>query len=339
MASWKVRLTPGDHEFRVEGEESVLESALRAGVSVGYGCRSGNCGDCRARVLSGEVRKIRPHDYVFNEAEKLAGYALMCSVTPASDLVIEMDVAASPDQIPLQQITTTVRGMERPNPQVLIMRLQTPRTRRLRFLAGQQVRLSMDDGSPSSTQPLANCPCDDRNLVLHLSADSRDPFITRCFDQVENGEQVEVEGPLGHFVLPDETPRPLLFLACNTGFAPVRSLVENVLAQEITEEIDLIWVADEATGHYQDNLCRSWQDAFDNVHFQSVDWTPGMDMDALSARLRTALAGIDDPARRHCFISGPGEFVRLARELALAMGILPDHQRVQEMPQATVNPG
>jgi CDP-4-dehydro-6-deoxyglucose reductase, E3 len=330
---------PGDHEFRVEGEEGVLESALRAGVSVGYGCRSGNCGDCRARILSGEVKKIRPHDYVFNEAEKLAGYALMCSVTPASDLVIEMDVAASPDQIPVQQITTTVRGMDRPNPQVLIMRLQTPRTRRLRFLAGQQVRLSMEGGSPSSTQPLANCPCDDRNLVLHLSADPQDPFVTRCFDQVENGQQVEVEGPLGHFVLSDETPRPLLFLACNTGFAPVQSLVENVLAQETTEEIDLIWVADEATGHYQDNLCRSWQDAFDNVHYQAVDWRSGMDLDALKTQLQTILTDLDDPERRHCFIAGPEDFVQMARELTLGTGILPEHQQVHVLPRGRVKPG
>jgi CDP-4-dehydro-6-deoxyglucose reductase, E3 len=332
MTTSKVRLVPGEHEFTVDGEQTLLEAALRAGVSVSYGCSNGNCGDCRARVISGEVRQVRPHDYVFSEQDKQQGYVLMCAFTPASDLVLETGVAEGPEQIPLQQITASVRGTDRPNPHVLILRVQTPRTRRLRFLAGQHVRLSTADGSRSATLPLANCPCDDRNLVFHLPADAQDPFASHFLDGMHNGEPIELEGPCGDFVLPDETPRPLLFIAGNTGFAPVRSLVEHVLAQETAEPIDLLWAANGNPGHYQDNLCRSWQDAIENFHYHAVPWDPTWDSQALVQALEETLAGIADPSDRRCFIAGPADFVRAASEAVLARGIPPDALHVQDIP-------
>lgn len=328
VKSWNVQLVPGNQHFRVEGEETVLEAALRAGVSISYGCSNGNCGDCRARILAGEVRKVRPHDYVFSEGEKMANHALMCSVTPVSDLVLQMDVADSPDQIPHQQIGTTVRGMERPHPQLLIVRLQTPRTRRLRFLAGQQVRLTAIDGAPPATHPLANCPCDDRNLMIHLDARADDAFTAHCFGHMRNGDTVQVEGPLGDFVLPDETPRPLLFIAANTGFAPIRSILEHVLAQESPERIDLVWMADETIGHYQDNLCRSWQDAMDNLRYHALPAAANMDGGSAGDALKDVVSGLDDVASRHCFIAGCAPFAMAAREAVHRAGILADRIRM-----------
>jgi len=45
-----------------------------------YGCSGGNCGLCKARLVSGQVRKTRHHDYVLTEAEKEPRG--MCSCVP-----------------------------------------------------------------------------------------------------------------------------------------------------------------------------------------------------------------------------------------------------------------
>ncbi len=68
-----VTIQPSGHEFFVEGNDTLLEAALRNGVSLNYGCSNGNCGDCKARVVSGEVKKVHAHDYVLKQAEKDAG--------------------------------------------------------------------------------------------------------------------------------------------------------------------------------------------------------------------------------------------------------------------------
>ncbi|MFN2349125.1 MAG: 2Fe-2S iron-sulfur cluster-binding protein [Thioalkalivibrio sp.] len=306
MTAAKVRLIPGDHAFSVEGEETILEAALRAGLSVDYGCSNGNCGDCRARVLEGEVRKVRPHDYVFNETQKQQGYTLMCSVTPVTDLILEAGLAEGPEQIPLQRISATVRGIERPGRHVLVLRLQTPRTQRLRFLAGQSVRLSLGE-SLSATLPLANCPCDDRNLVFHLDALKEDAFTVHCLEQLSKGAGVSIEGPQGDFVLTEEHPGPLIFLAMDTGFGPVHSLVEHVLAQETGAALDLLWMASEERSHYEDNLCRSWNDVLDGFRYQALRIQAD---DQAGGVIQAALQGLADAPQREAFVAGPESFVQ-----------------------------
>lgn len=60
----QVHIMPSGHEFFVEGNNSILDAALSAGIALNYGCSNGNCGKCKARLISGEVRKIRDHEYL-----------------------------------------------------------------------------------------------------------------------------------------------------------------------------------------------------------------------------------------------------------------------------------
>ena len=66
----QIRILPSGHEFFIEGSDSILDAGLRSGLALDYGCSNGNCGLCKAKVVSGQVKKILPHDYVLTEAEK-----------------------------------------------------------------------------------------------------------------------------------------------------------------------------------------------------------------------------------------------------------------------------
>jgi len=265
VMSAQVVVHPSRHEFFVDGADSILEAGLRAGLSLNYGCSSGNCGLCKARVVSGQVKRVRHHDYVLSEAEKLQGYTLLCSHTAVSDLVIEALEATTATDIPQQQIGARVKTVSRLGEDVMLLHLQTPRNNRLRFLAGQDVTLSVLGAEPMQL-PVASCPCDDRNLQFHIDRDPQSSFAERVFYSLEHGDPVTVWGPWGDFVLRAESPRSILFVACNTGFAPVKSLIEHAMALDVAEEMYLYWVATTPGGHYLSNLCRSWADALDNFH-------------------------------------------------------------------------
>ena len=53
-----VRLTNKKKSFCVQDHETILEAAIRAGVSLNYGCSSGTCGLCMARLIEGQVTEI-----------------------------------------------------------------------------------------------------------------------------------------------------------------------------------------------------------------------------------------------------------------------------------------
>lgn len=301
---YSVRLLPSGHTYRLQANDTLLEGALRAGLAPNYGCSSGNCGLCKARLVSGQVVKARPHDFVLSSADKALGYVLMCSSAPATDLVLEAGEARAPHEIPRQRIVARVRALTPLNARVTLLHLQTPRTQRLRFLAGQDVVVTVGDAR--AQLPLASCPCDDRNLQFHIADDGG--AVARQVATLRLGDPVTVEGPIGEFTLVEPVERPAVFIAGETGFAPIKSLIEHLIAVDEMRPIDLYWLAADG-GHYMNNLCRSWADALDAFRYLPV----AASADGYDAALARIGAGYPDPAAHDMYIAGPPPLLAAAR--------------------------
>lgn len=230
VVSAHVAVRPSGRDFFVEGRDTLLQAGLKAGLKFNYGCGNGTCGLCKARVISGEVTKLAPHDYPLSEAERLQGHVLLCVHSAASsEIVLETLEAQGPGDMPDQQITVRVHSAKALARDTLQLHLQTPRTSRLRFLAGQSVTLSAATGgrAAQATYAIASCPCDDRNLQFHIVRRAQDSFAQRVFGSLKVGDAVTLFGPWGDFVLRADSPRSIVFVACDTGFAPIKSLLEH----------------------------------------------------------------------------------------------------------------
>jgi CDP-4-dehydro-6-deoxyglucose reductase len=268
VMSAHVTLKPSGHEYWLDGTDSLLEAGLRAGLALNYGCTNGNCGLCKARVMSGQVTKIMNHDYVLSEAEKGRNYVLMCANTAATDVVIEALEAGSEFDIPMQSLVAKVKDVDFPTPDVLLLHLQTPRVQRLRFLAGQSLTLTLADGQYIDLT-IASCPCDDRNLLFHIRHRLDNPIDAKFF-LLGKGDEVRLTGPHGDFLLDEDSLRTQIFLAHDMGFAPIKSLIEHSLSLDRGEAMHLYWAVDDASGLYANNLCRAWHDALENFHYHPV---------------------------------------------------------------------
>jgi CDP-4-dehydro-6-deoxyglucose reductase len=268
--SAQVHILPSGHKFFAEGNSTLLEAGLSAGLALGYGCSNGNCGKCLARVVSGEVEKTKHHDFHISEQQKARGNMLMCSNTAVTDVVMEATEANNASEIPQQKLNAKVRGVEIVNDDVALVHLKTPRTQRLRFLAGQRVELGGNE-LPAANHSVASCPCDDMHLHFQIPLLGDDPFSAYIFSELKKGDEVLVTGPGGEFVLNEDSPRSLVFIAWHTGFAPIRSLIEHAMALEVAENIHLVWITADKKDRYFDNLCRSWNDALDDFHYVAID--------------------------------------------------------------------
>lgn len=330
VMSANVKVKPSGHEFHVEGNETVLEAALRAGLAPSYGCGNGNCGLCKARVVAGQVKQTRPTDYPLSAGERAQGYTLLCSHTAVTDIVVEMLEAQLPDDIPQQEIVARVKSVTPLNSEIMLMHLQTPRTGRLRFLAGQRVALNVTGSTANfrGEYAIASCPCDDRNLLFHIARDDADEFARRLFaGAVKANDPVSLFGPFGAFVLKKDSCKDLVFVACDTGFAPVKSLIEHAVASDLPGLQRLVWAATRPTGHYLENQCRAWADALETFSYATL--TAADPAAAGGAAARHVLAECD-PAERDIYIVGPGDFVD-ATVAALKGTGLPDQQLVVEV--------
>lgn len=260
-----VKLIPSGREFFVEGQESILDASVRAGLKLSYGCSSGNCGTCKARVLSGEVWKIRDHDYVLSEREKQLGYVLTCSNTAVTDLMLEAAEAQTVADLPHQEIRASLRKLEHIAPHLISINVQTPRTQTLRFMAGQRARLTLEDGATEELS-IASCPCNGRNLWFYVR-ESGHGFARALFAGLHLGHMIKVEGPAGGFVLREDAPEPAVFLAIGDGVGPIRSLIEHAVSIDSIESFHLYWGTSYPEGHYQGTWGRALKDSLDNFSY------------------------------------------------------------------------
>lgn len=321
VMSAQVTVRPSGHQFTVEGRDSLLQAGMKAGLKLNYGCGNGSCGMCKVRVTSGAVARCMASDYPLSETEKTQGYVLACAHTAASsELTLETLEAGGPEDIPEQTIVTTVRAVRPLAADTMLLHLQTPRTHRLRFLAGQSVTLALAGGDDArATHPVASCPCDDRNLHFYLPRREDDPLAAGVFaGRLKPGDSVTVHGPAGRFVLDEAPPLPLVFAACDIGFAPVKSLVEHALSLDAAPSIALFWLATRPDGHFMANQCRAWGEALDQFEVslaQHADAAAGAS--EMAAAMRADLFDIDSAF----YVAGPAAFVDTLCAELLAAGV------------------
>ncbi|EOA22624.1 hypothetical protein CARUB_v10003293mg [Capsella rubella] len=88
-ASRTVKLiSPEGEEHEIEGNEDccILESAEKAGLELPYSCRSGTCGTCCGKLVSGKVDQSLGS---FLEEEQIQkGYILTCIALPLEECVV-----------------------------------------------------------------------------------------------------------------------------------------------------------------------------------------------------------------------------------------------------------
>ena len=53
-------------------------------------------------------------------------------------------------------------------------------------------------------------------------------LTTILFSDVEPGENIEIKGPKGNFVMPENTNRDIFFICTGTGLAPFKSILDEI---------------------------------------------------------------------------------------------------------------
>ncbi|MFW5900717.1 MAG: 2Fe-2S iron-sulfur cluster-binding protein [Halodesulfurarchaeum sp.] len=89
MPTHTVEFVGTGETIEVAETETVLDAAIREGISQEYSCRVGMCLACSAKIVDGEV--TQPAARGLTEAEA-TDYALTCMARPKSDLTLERGV-------------------------------------------------------------------------------------------------------------------------------------------------------------------------------------------------------------------------------------------------------
>lgn len=91
--TFEITVRRGIHEdvIRAKAEEPVAVSLERAGIKIGTHCRSGECGFCRSRLVSGNIF-VCPDGDGRRMMDKEWGWFHPCASYPVSNLVVKIPV-------------------------------------------------------------------------------------------------------------------------------------------------------------------------------------------------------------------------------------------------------
>ncbi len=251
-----VKIETTGHEFSVNSDETVLDAAIRQGVHLPYGCRSGKCGKCLGKLLQGKVQYSEP-PIALSDADKIAGMALFCQAQAKTDLVIELREAETGNDIPVVKLPCRLEALEKLNHDVMYLKLKLPTTERMQFLAGQYIDFLLPNGKHRSFS-IANAPHDDEYIELHIRHISDGKFTTNVFAEMKVKEMFRIEGPHGNFYIREKSNKPMIFMAGGTGFAPIKGMVEHALKAGMERPIHIYWGARAMEDLYMDSVAKKF---------------------------------------------------------------------------------
>ena len=242
-ASFDITVLPSGRAFQAQGAETILAAAIRQGVGLPYGCKDGACGSCKCKMLQGSVQHGQHSDKALSAEEESQGYVLTCCATAQSPVTLESRQVTDANAYPIKKMPVRVQALERKSEDVMQLRLQLPAAEKFRYYAGQYVEFILRDGARRAYSMASAPHWQDSapGLELHIRHMPGGKFTDHVFGEMKEKEILRIEGPFGSFFLRDDSTKPLIFVASGTGFAPIKSILEQMHHEGIARPATLYW--------------------------------------------------------------------------------------------------
>lgn len=256
--TYTIEIQPANIHYSASSEITLLDAALANQLSLQHSCKKGTCGTCSATVLSGTIK---------NECGETVhtGTVLTCQSYALSDAVLTATYYPELANIACKTLPCKIDQQSFLADDILILTLRLPPTTTFHYLPGQYIDLIAGDIRRSYS--IANASVSGKNIELHVRLLS-DGAFSHILKQSTLNQLLRLEGPKGTFFVRDAT-NPIVFLAGGTGFAPVKAMVEGLLAHQSTRPIYIYWGMPCASSLYTD-IAKSWANEYPHVHYVPV---------------------------------------------------------------------
>ncbi len=330
MTAATVRLAPSGRDVRCEPGDTVLGALERAGYALPNNCRAGACGECKTKVLDGEVDQGIVLDMALSAAERTAGYRLMCMAKPISAIVeIEFGTDDAKPKLfpPRDRVLCVVTEKVPRTPTIVELRLR-PVGDPIRYWPGQYLMVGDERaGAPPRPYSIANAPRTDGEIVLlvaHVTDGATSGWI---HEKLAVGDRVTVAGPYGTFIGDPGTDTPVLCLAAGSGLAPILALTDAALRRGFQHPVTLLYSARTHDDVFDEGLMAWWTAKHRRFDFR-VTYTGDDPPEAatFTGRIPDMLGSLRQDLSGHSiYIAGSPDFVDACAAAARALGATEQH--------------
>jgi CDP-4-dehydro-6-deoxyglucose reductase/ferredoxin-NAD(P)+ reductase (naphthalene dioxygenase ferredoxin-specific) len=321
-----VSIADTDHAAPAEPGDTVLSALLGHEVGFAYSCQAGNCGTCKCELVSGEILELEYSEHALSDSERARNIVLACRAQVWSDVVVRRldaeDFVVHPSRI----LRCRAVEVSRATHDVLRLRLEILAGGPFAFSAGQFARLEFAFARGRERDySMASAP-EDELLEFHLRVMPEGAVSRRVAEQLKEGDEVRVTGPLGTAYLRARHDGPMLAIAGGTGLAPIRSIVSAALSGGFHHPIHVYFGARAERDVYCEEELARWSSSHPALRAHIVLSEPDGELrDNLLPRRRglvtdAVATDLEDLTGFKLYAAGPPPMVDAASALAQARG-------------------
>jgi propane monooxygenase reductase subunit len=209
--------------------ESLLDTLLRHGIQVRYGCRLGKCGTCKHHVNDGRIDDSRVSAYALLDEERGDGLTLLCQSYPLTDCEVELTGDDAPEDLPVpQSVGARIIGAVPVSRSLWSVELLLDSD--LEFLPGQYLEVAVPGANGvTRSYSIASSATSQRVVELVVKRIENGAFSGQL-DAGLAGTAISLTGPFGRMCY-RPSDRPLLLAGAGSGIGPLMSIIRT-LAEE-----------------------------------------------------------------------------------------------------------
>jgi propane monooxygenase reductase component len=227
----KVRFEPVGIEMEVEEGETVLDAAFRQGISLMHGCKEGQCGSCKSKLVDGDIELLKYSTFALPDYESDTGHVLLCRTHAYSDVSFELlnyDEDLLRRSIAVKAFPGRVATIVALTADIRLLEIEVERP--MKFWAGQYVDLTIAEGAITRAFSMANAPSEGTTLRFIIKKYPNGAFSSQLDGGLGIGDAVTAKGPYGTCFRREERPGPMLLIGGGSGMSPLWSILADHIA-------------------------------------------------------------------------------------------------------------
>lgn len=227
-AVYNVRLEPVGIDMDVEEGETVLDAAFRQGIAVMHGCKEGQCGSCKAKLVEGDIELLKFSTFALPDYERDENFILLCRTHAFSDIVVELtnfDEELLSRSIPVKTYNGKVLGVRSLTHDIRMLEIELDEP--IKFWAGQYVDITIPGAGVTRSYSMANAPSEPKRLQFIIKKYGDGAFSSLLDNGLAPGTQISAKGPYGGCFRREGRPGPMVLVGGGSGMSPLWSILRD----------------------------------------------------------------------------------------------------------------
>jgi len=316
------KISYNDKNFGCLDNESLIEAALRQGISFKFSCRRGSCHVCMMQCEQGRVPEKSQTGLRDQYIEK--NYFLPCICKPTQDMKIS--------NIPVNELYNSAIVNKKELLSEDICRLIIAPSGPMKYLPGQYINLQRPEDGLSRSYSLVSHP-DDYLIEIHIKKMPGAKMSSWIYDELMPDTEVLLQGPIGEctYQKTGNTDSTIILAGVSTGIAPLQGILNDALRHQHTGDIHILHSGIKDSEIYLHQTFKSLCEQHNNLYYSAYvprsqeqgsqeqgSQNPDITDSTLLEALENKLSCVENPS---VYLVGPRSFVDAGANSSMLAGV------------------